>query len=144
MDVEAVGGGYCRLEMPLRLALAVRGTVAGHRLGAPSNASLGHAPGHSRSLQKPVPHWTTSQQGAVDPFTDGGWHGTDGRSQFIGSGWRLRGEWGGGGVLRVPGDAEGAQQGCIGRGWGVPPPPPPPATVSLMPRASFNGISNRQ
>ena len=31
---EAVGGGYCRLQMPLKLALGVRGTVAGHRLGA--------------------------------------------------------------------------------------------------------------
>ena len=31
---EAVGGGYCRLQMPLRLALGVRGTAAGHRLGA--------------------------------------------------------------------------------------------------------------
>ena len=31
---EAVGGGYCRLQMPLSLALAVRETVAGHRLGA--------------------------------------------------------------------------------------------------------------
>ena len=31
---KAVGGGYCRLQMPLKLALAVRGTVAGHRLGA--------------------------------------------------------------------------------------------------------------
>ena len=31
---EAVGGGYCRVQMPLRLALGVRGTVAGHRLGA--------------------------------------------------------------------------------------------------------------
>ena len=30
---KAVGGGYCRLQIPLRLALAVRGTVAGHRLG---------------------------------------------------------------------------------------------------------------
>ena len=30
---KAVGGGYCRLQMPLRLALGVRGTVAGHRLG---------------------------------------------------------------------------------------------------------------
>ena len=30
---KAVGGGYCRLQMPLSLALAVRGTVAGHRLG---------------------------------------------------------------------------------------------------------------
>ena len=29
-----VGGGYCRLQMPLRLALAVRKTVAGHKLGA--------------------------------------------------------------------------------------------------------------
>ena len=31
---KAVGGGYCRLQMPLKLAVAVRGTVAGHRLGA--------------------------------------------------------------------------------------------------------------
>ena len=31
---EAVGGGYCRLQMPLGLALAAWGTVAGHRLGA--------------------------------------------------------------------------------------------------------------
>ena len=47
---EAVGGGYCRLQMPLRVALGVRETVAGHRLDAleggggvtspPSNASL--------------------------------------------------------------------------------------------------------
>ena len=35
--VKAVGGGYCRLEMPLTLALGVRETVAGHRRGgAPS------------------------------------------------------------------------------------------------------------
>ena len=31
---EAVGGGCCRLQMPLSLAPGVRGTVAGHRLGA--------------------------------------------------------------------------------------------------------------
>ena len=31
---KAVGGGYCRLQMPLRLALAFRETVAGHRRGA--------------------------------------------------------------------------------------------------------------
>ena len=31
---KAVGSGYCRLQMPLRLALGVRGTVAGHPLGA--------------------------------------------------------------------------------------------------------------
>ena len=31
---KAVGGGYCRLQMPLKLALAVRETVAGRRLSA--------------------------------------------------------------------------------------------------------------
>ena len=31
---KAVGGGYCRLQMPLKLALAVGETVAGRRLGA--------------------------------------------------------------------------------------------------------------
>ena len=31
---KAVGGGYCRLQMPLKPPLGVRGTVAGHRLGA--------------------------------------------------------------------------------------------------------------
>ena len=31
---KAVGGGYCRLQRPLKLAQAVRETVAGHRLGA--------------------------------------------------------------------------------------------------------------
>ena len=30
---EVVGGGYCWLQMPLRPALAIRETVAGHRLG---------------------------------------------------------------------------------------------------------------
>ena len=31
---KAVGGGYCRLQMPLKSALAVRDTVAGRWLGA--------------------------------------------------------------------------------------------------------------
>ena len=31
---EAVGGSYCRLQMPLSLAPAVMETVAGHRLSA--------------------------------------------------------------------------------------------------------------
>ena len=31
---KRLGGGYCRLQMPLKLALGVRGTVAGHRMGA--------------------------------------------------------------------------------------------------------------
>ena len=32
--LKAVGDGYCRLQIPLKLALGVRGTVAGRRLGA--------------------------------------------------------------------------------------------------------------
>ena len=47
---KAVGGGYCRLQMPLSLAFAVRETVAGHTLASlgggvacpPSNAFLGY------------------------------------------------------------------------------------------------------
>ena len=31
---KAVGGGHCRLQMPLQLAFGVRETVAGHGLGA--------------------------------------------------------------------------------------------------------------
>ena len=41
---KAVGGGYCRLQMPLRLALAVRKTVAGHRLGASQRGGGGGYP----------------------------------------------------------------------------------------------------
>ena len=53
---KAVGGGYCQLQMPLKLALGIRGTVAGHRLGTlpggggappPSNASLDRVACHT-------------------------------------------------------------------------------------------------
>ena len=37
---KAVGGGYYRLQMPLRLALRVRETVAGRRLGALEGAGV--------------------------------------------------------------------------------------------------------
>ena len=44
---HAVGGGYCRLQMPLKLALGVRETVAG--LGRPGGRGgydgVGHSPG---------------------------------------------------------------------------------------------------
>ena len=39
---KAVGGGYGRLQMRLRLALGVKGTVAGHRLGALEGGGGGH------------------------------------------------------------------------------------------------------
>ena len=41
---KAVGGGYCRLQIPLELVLAVRGTVAGHRLGRPGRGVGGTPP----------------------------------------------------------------------------------------------------
>ena len=41
---KAVGAGYCRLQMPLRLALGVRETVAGHRLGALEGGGGGGSP----------------------------------------------------------------------------------------------------
>ena len=44
---KAVGGGYCRLQMPLTLTLAVSETVAGHRLGA--------LEGGGRGLPPPLP-----------------------------------------------------------------------------------------
>ena len=43
-----MGGGYCRLQMPVKRALGFRATVAGHRLGEgvppPSIASLAIRP----------------------------------------------------------------------------------------------------
>ena len=71
---EAAGGGYCRLQMPLRMALGVRGTVAGHRLGAleggggylppfpPSGASLPGGQAVTRGYQARGQH-----PGAVIP-----------------------------------------------------------------------------
>ena len=44
---KAVGGGYCRLQMPLKLALGVRQTVAGHRLGALEGGGYPHPPSNA-------------------------------------------------------------------------------------------------
>ena len=41
---KAVGGGYCRLQMPLTLTLGVREAVAGHRLGALEGGGGGYLP----------------------------------------------------------------------------------------------------
>ena len=75
---KAVGGGYCRLQMPLRLALGVRETVAGHRLGALEGGYLFPLPthplgeggrvGHKGSGSVPVGacgcmHWSESSGG---------------------------------------------------------------------------------
>ena len=49
---KAVGGSYCWLQMPWKLALCVRGTVAGHRLGALQGGGGGSPP----SLRYTMPH----------------------------------------------------------------------------------------
>ena len=48
---KAVGGGYCRLQMPLKLAL----TVAGHRPGAPPGGGGGLTPSPSSKASLPPP-----------------------------------------------------------------------------------------
>ena len=58
---KAVGGGYCRLQMPLKLALAARGTVARHRVGALERGGGGGGfpplPMHPTRPQHNSSHW---------------------------------------------------------------------------------------
>ena len=79
---KAVGGGYWRLQMPLRLARAVRETVAGHGQGAlegggggylppPSNAPLldPHPPARDfRRLDGPSPPPPGASSSLVAPW----------------------------------------------------------------------------
>ena len=51
---EAVGGGYCRLQMPLKLA--IRETVGGHRLGAVEGGGVDHPPPQGCSVQFQTPN----------------------------------------------------------------------------------------
>ena len=53
---KAVGGRYCPLQMPLRLALGVRGTVAGHRLGALEGGGGFLPPFQCIPAPAPTPH----------------------------------------------------------------------------------------
>ena len=91
---KAVGGGYCRLQMPLKLALAVRETVAGHRLGAPGGGGGG---GYLPLPMPPVPPWPGGrrakgrderrrwQRAAADDSADAegqGAHGEGGGGRF--------------------------------------------------------------
>ena len=59
---KAVGGGYCRLQMPLKPALAVTGTVPGHRLGALERGGGGVPPPLSNASLLSPPHrmWRAS------------------------------------------------------------------------------------
>ena len=51
---KAVGGGYCRLPMPMKLALAARETVTGHGLGG-LEGGAGTSPPSNASLPPPPP-----------------------------------------------------------------------------------------
>ena len=53
---KAVGGGYCRLQMPLKPALAVRGTVAENRLGTLDGGLPPPPPFQFISPPPPPPH----------------------------------------------------------------------------------------
>ena len=54
---KAVGGGCCRLQMLLKLAPALRGTVAGHRLGALEGG--GGASQHHKTASREFPNTCT-------------------------------------------------------------------------------------
>ena len=61
---KVVGGGCCRLQMPLKPALAVRETVAGHRLGALEWGGGGRQPdGMSHRRGDTLPPWCTIFRG---------------------------------------------------------------------------------
>ena len=54
-------GGYCRLQMPLRLALAVKETAAGHKLGALEGDGGGlSSPPRDASLRTGMPLYANS------------------------------------------------------------------------------------
>ena len=62
---KAVGGGYYRLQMPLKLASAVRGTVAGHRRPQGGGASTANKKeGHSKAGEATRIAGTGNQNGA--------------------------------------------------------------------------------
>ena len=58
---KAVGGGYSRLQMPWKLALGVRETVAGHRLGA-LKGGVGVPPPPFQCIRTPKYGYRTDQR----------------------------------------------------------------------------------
>ena len=60
---KAVGGGYCRLQLPLKLALAVREAVAGHRLrNPPPPLQCIRAPPSITPFGSPAAKWATDKR----------------------------------------------------------------------------------
>ena len=93
---KMVGGSYCRLQMPLGPALAVGGTVAGHRLGALEGGCNGSGC-NARIRLRPrlLPTAFTAYCPLYEPMP---WRGGGGASYASLGGW-----------------APGAQFGC--KGW---------------------------
>ena len=71
---KAVGGGYCRLQMPLNLALAVRETVAGHRLGDLGGGGGGNPPPFAMHPCLRLPTYSNSPHPIPPPLPRG--HGS--------------------------------------------------------------------
>ena len=68
---KAVGGGYCRLQMPLKPALAVRETVAGHRLqGGGGGGSQERQPGQGTRMEG-MGETTKGMAGPASPAATG-------------------------------------------------------------------------
>ena len=71
---KRLGGGYFRLQMPLKPAPGVRGTVAGHRLGGPEGGGRGLPPSNA-----PLPPWALQ---CVCRASDWGSEGAGGFGHF--------------------------------------------------------------
>ena len=84
---KAVAGGYCRLQMPLKLALGVRGTVAGHRLGVPERGGRGGVP--PPLPMHPCSGAVRSGGGGARVAVTGGW-----KSGWDLNLWRVQTGWG--------------------------------------------------
>ena len=68
---KAVVGGYCWLQMPLRLALAVRETVAGRRLGALEGGGYAPPPPNSTHTGGTLPPFQCISGGGVGGHKEG-------------------------------------------------------------------------
>ena len=136
---KAVGGGYCRLQMPLRLALGVRGTVAGHRLDAlegglpspPPNALVG-ASGCCPGFQGETVSFTCPQTAGRRPLEGRAPRGTKPSQEVRMGPWSRRSQV----LLRPPGvppppAPANASHECSSHVMSPPPPPPKPRAPVL-------------
>ena len=113
---KSVGGGHCRLQTPLKLALGVRGTVAGRRLGALEGAPPMHPLGRGYR-----PCWGAQRWGRLPSARCPGALVCGGRHAIPPPPSPCAGGRRGVGHIRPSGFA-----GALRAGVAVPPPLPPP------------------